>query len=86
MWLNQRLHGRRLLTMFFATTGALAIALAWMSWQLVRQDRALEVQRAQERREHAADLTVAALQKNLGQIEEELTGLSGYLLAVAQMT
>jgi hypothetical protein len=79
MWLNQRLHGRRLLTMFFATTGALAIALAWMSWQLVRQDRALAVQRAQERREHAADVTVAALQKNLAQLEEQLMGLSALL-------
>ena len=62
--------------MFFAATGALAVALAWMSWQLVRQDRALAVQRSQERREHAADLTVAALQKNLAQIEEQLRGLS----------
>ena len=29
--------GHRLLVMFFATTLALVTALAWMSWQLVRQ-------------------------------------------------
>ena len=29
--------GYRLLAMFFATTFVLVTALAWMSWQLVRQ-------------------------------------------------
>mgnify|MGYP001320318757 CR=1 FL=1 len=37
--------GRRLLVIFFATTSALVVALAWMSWQLVRQDSALAGQR-----------------------------------------
>ena len=72
-WL--RAPGRRLLVIFFATTAALVMALAWMSWQLVRQDSALAGQRIQERRENAADLAVAALQKSFSQVEEQLTAL-----------
>ena len=51
--------------MFFAITFVLVTALAWMGWRLVRQDRALAGQRLEERRENAADLAVAALQKTL---------------------
>ncbi len=68
--------GYRLLVMFFATTLALVTALAWMSWELVRQEGALAGQRMQERRESAADLAVASLQKSLSQLEAQLTRLS----------
>jgi hypothetical protein len=52
--------GYQLRAMFFATTLVLADALAWMSWQLIRQEGAPAGQRLLERRENAADLTVAA--------------------------
>jgi signal transduction histidine kinase len=61
--------GYQLLAMFFATTLVLAAALAWMSWQLIRQEGALAGQRLLERRENAADLAVAALQKHIFQLE-----------------
>ncbi|MCX6559383.1 MAG: HAMP domain-containing sensor histidine kinase [Candidatus Aminicenantes bacterium] len=68
--------GSRLLVMFFAITFLLVAALAWMGWQLMRQDRALAGQRLEEKRENAADLAVAALQKNLSQLESRLMRLS----------
>ena len=67
---------RRLLTLFFALMLFSAGALAWLGWQLFRQDRALESQRIQERLESAADLATVALQKGLSEAEEQLTGLS----------
>jgi hypothetical protein len=67
---------RRLLVMFLATTLAPAVGLGWLGWRMIQQDRALERQRVQERREHAAELGAAALQRMLAQIEEQLTSLS----------
>ncbi|MDP2999695.1 MAG: hypothetical protein Q8N47_19565, partial [Bryobacterales bacterium] len=64
--------GSHLLVMFFATTFVLVTALAWMGWQLVRQDRALARQRLEERRENAADLAVGALQRHFSQLEGHL--------------
>ena len=61
--------------MFFALTLALVVALAWMSWQLVSQDRALAAQRMQQRREVAADLAAVALQKELSDLEGQLGAL-----------
>jgi len=66
---------RQLLTLFFVLTLFSAGALGWLGWQLFRQDRALESQRAQERLENAADLATAALQKSLSEAEEQLTNL-----------
>jgi hypothetical protein len=63
---------RRLLVLFVATTLVPAIGLAWLGWRLVEQDRALENQRIQERRDHAADVGAAALQRVLAEIEEKL--------------
>ena len=62
--------------MFFGLTLFSAGALGWLGWQLFRQDRALESQRIQERLENTADLSVAALQKGLSEVEGQLTGLS----------
>ena len=67
---------RRLLVMFLAVTLLLTATLVWLSWQLVRQDEALVEQRIQERRENAADLATAALQKSLLQAGEQLSALS----------
>lgn len=72
-------HGYRLLAMFFATTLVLVAALAWMGWRLLRQESQLAGRRAEERRENAADLAVAALQKNLAHLETQLLALSAGL-------
>jgi signal transduction histidine kinase len=62
--------------MFLAVTLLLTATLVWLSWQLVRQDEALVEQRVLERRESAADLAAAALQKSLLQAAEQLVDLS----------
>lgn len=67
---------RRLFALFAATTLAPAIGLSWLGWRMIEQDRALENQRLQERRDHAADLGAAALQRALAELEETLTGIS----------
>jgi len=67
---------RRLLVLFLAVTLLLTATLVWLSWQLVRQDEALVEQRIEERRESAADLATAALQKSLLQAGEQLSALS----------
>jgi signal transduction histidine kinase len=68
--------GSHLLVMFFAITFVLVTALGWMGWQLMRQDRALAGQRLEEKRENAADLAVASLQKSFSQLEGDLMRLS----------
>jgi tetratricopeptide (TPR) repeat protein len=67
---------RHLLAMFFGITVISAAALGWLSWQLVRQDRALASQQAHENRATAARLVLAALQKDLSELEERLTSLA----------
>ncbi len=69
-------HGYRLLAMFLAITFVLVAALAWMGWRLLRQESQLAGRRAEERCEIAADLAVAALQKNLSSLETQLLALS----------
>jgi threonine/homoserine/homoserine lactone efflux protein len=71
------LSSKRLMTMFLAVAMLLAGTLLWLAWQLARQDRELASQRMQERRENAADLTVAALHKSLSETEEQLTQVAG---------
>ena len=72
-WFEPR---RRLMTMFLAIAVLLTGTVLWLGWQLVRQDRDLAAQRLQERREIAADLAVAALQKSLSSVEELLTNFT----------
>src|SRR5262245_37693270 len=72
-WLEPR---RRMLTMFLGIAVLLAGTLLWLGWQLARQDRDLAAQRLQERREIVADVAVAALQKSLSYVEEQLTNLT----------
>jgi len=67
---------RYLVVLFFSITLVSAATLAWLSWRLVSQDRALGRQRVQEDRENLAGLAAAALQKNLSELEERLTSLA----------
>jgi signal transduction histidine kinase len=67
---------RRLFVLYFVTTLAPAVGLGWLGWRMIGQDRALGSQRIQERREHAADLGAAALERILAEVEEQLTSFS----------
>jgi signal transduction histidine kinase len=53
-----------------------ATALAWLSWRLLEQDRALENQRIQERLEHAADRIGSALERRLSEMADQLPALA----------
>ncbi len=65
----------RLLGAFLALTLGPALGLVWLGWRLLEQDRALENQRIGERREHAADQVVTALQGALQKSEIDLAQL-----------
>ena len=52
---------RYLLTLFLAIMLVLAASLSWLGWRFLKQDRALESQRIQERLDNAADLIAASL-------------------------
>jgi signal transduction histidine kinase len=60
-----RLPPRRTVALFIAVAAVSVAALVWMGARLLVQDRALEGQRLQERRETAADRVVAALEQAL---------------------
>ena len=74
--MSEMVSWKRLPVMFLAVALLLAVTLLGLGWQLARQDREVAAQRLQERRENAADLAVAALQKSLSQAEEQLTNLA----------
>jgi len=61
-----------LLAAFLVLTLGPSLGLVWLGWRLLDQDRALEKQRIDERRERAADQVVAALQRALQASELDL--------------
>ncbi|MCJ7564875.1 MAG: hypothetical protein MUP52_09850, partial [Candidatus Aminicenantes bacterium] len=67
---------RNVLVLFVAVAAVSVSVLVWLSWRLLRQDRALENQRIQERLERAADLIVTSLDLGLSEIENRLSVLS----------
>ncbi len=70
---SDRFRGpRQFRLLFMATMAVLSVTLAWLGWLLLQQDRRLETQRRQERREAAVDLAVAALEKRLSAVEQDL--------------
>ena len=64
-----------LLAAFLVLTLGPSLGLAWLGWRLLDQDRALENQRIDERRERAADQVVASLQRALQISELDLAQL-----------
>ncbi|MCJ7581583.1 MAG: ATP-binding protein [Candidatus Aminicenantes bacterium] len=58
--------------LFIATAVISVFALIWMGLRLMQQDRALEVQQIEEKREAAADRFVAALEQVLSNEERKL--------------
>src|SRR5512139_2822288 len=69
---------RHLLALFVAVIVLPAIALAWLAWRTIEQDKALERQRLQERLETAAATLVAGLSLRLDELSRQVP-----LLAVA---
>ena len=69
---------RQLLAVFLALTLLPALALVWLGWRLLEQDRDLEARRIQERRERAADLIGTALQQALAADEQRLAEPSSW--------
>lgn len=67
---------RNVLVLFIVVAAVSVCALVWLSWRLLKQDRALENQRVQERLERAADLIVTSLDVGLSEIENHLSALS----------
>jgi signal transduction histidine kinase len=66
---------RYLLTLFLAIMLVLAASLSWLGWRLLKQDRALESQRIQERLDNAADLIAASLLHKFSESRDQFTSL-----------
>ena len=64
---------RQLRVVFLAVMLLLSAALGWLGWRLLQQDQQLFAQRLAERREIAADLAVAGLEKRLSAVEHDLS-------------
>ena len=62
----------QLIALFVLITLVPSFVLIVFGWRLLQQERALGLQRIQERREQAADLVVASLQQSLSVAERQL--------------
>jgi hypothetical protein len=66
MFLPSRLAAAvRLTTLFVLLTGIPLVALGWLGWRVLQQERALETQRARERLEETATLLAVELERRL---------------------
>lgn len=66
---------RYLLTLFLAIMLVLAASLSWLSWRFLKQERALESHRVQERLDNAADLIAASLLHKFSENKDQFTSL-----------
>jgi signal transduction histidine kinase len=64
---------RAVLTLFISLMTACALALGWLGWQVLVQDRAVEAQRRQDLVESAADRAVAAMERAFAASDAEVT-------------
>jgi tetratricopeptide (TPR) repeat protein len=64
---------RRLFVWFLLTTIVPAVALAWLGWMLVEQDRRSQREARRTARDQAVELAAAALQRRLAELEEQLS-------------
>ena len=74
---------RAVLTLFISLMLVCAVALGWLGWQVLEQDRAMEAQRWQERIESAADRAVVAVERGFASSDAEVVVHS---TGAAQMT
>jgi hypothetical protein len=74
MKLSQRLQSRRVAPpLLIGLMSVSVLALGWLGWQVVVQDRALEAQGLYERLETAADRAVAAAERTSTVSDVEVT-------------
>jgi hypothetical protein len=66
----------KLLASFVLLAGAPLLALGWMGWRVIEQDRVLEVQRSKERLGDAAELLAHELDRSLTAWESLLPAAS----------
>jgi signal transduction histidine kinase len=64
---------RAVLTLFVGLMAVCALALGWLGWQVLVQDRAVEAQRRQEQLESAADRAVAAMERAFDSADAQVT-------------
>ncbi len=64
---------RAVLTLFICLMLVCALALGWLGWRVLEQDRAVEAQGRQERLESAADRVVAAIERAFDAADMEVT-------------
>jgi signal transduction histidine kinase len=64
---------RVVLTLFISLMAVCALALGWLGWQVVVQDRAVDAQRRQEQVERAADRAVAAIERAFAVTDANIT-------------
>ncbi len=63
---------RVVLTLFISLMTVCALALGWLGWQVLVQDRAVEAQQRQEQIEGAADRAVAAMERAFAAADAEV--------------
>src|SRR5689334_21526349 len=64
---------RAVLTLFIGLMAVCALALGWLGWQVLVQDRIVEAQRRQEQLEGAADRALSATERALANPTLEVT-------------
>ncbi len=64
---------RIVLSLFFGLMAVCALALGWLGWQVVVQDRVVEAQRQQQELESAVDRAVAAMERAFSATDVEVT-------------
>lgn len=64
---------RAVLTLFMGLMAVCALALGWLGWQVLVQDRAVEAQRQRDQLESAADRAVAAMERAFGSADALVT-------------
>lgn len=71
-----RLAPRRAAVVLLAGTAVSVIAVLWMGWRLLQQDRALESQQSRQQLEAVADGVAAVLDRALAQTAQAMTSAS----------
>ena len=69
---SRRIAPLKLLTLFALLSGIPLLALGWLGWRVLQQDRALESQRVRERLDNAAALIARELDRTLSAWETVL--------------
>src|SRR5689334_18173501 len=64
---------RAVLTLFMGLMAVCALALGWLGWQALVQDRAVETQRQRDVLESAADRAVASMERAFASADAQVT-------------